>query len=97
MTYIQAQDENIIVYDVDDDGAIIYDSKTETTHVLNETAYYIYKTLKCPADVSALFDHMITDYDLSEITPESVASDILMCLNELMSKGLIRVIADEEN
>ncbi len=90
MEYIQNGTENIVEYEVDETGAMLYACDTEETHVLNDTAYFLYKSLKEPADTERLYQRMEQVYDIPTESQESVMSDIRKCLSMLCEKGLVR-------
>ena len=91
MRYIRNETDNIVEYEVDETGAILYVCDTEETHVLNDTAYFLYKSLKEPADIDQLYLRMEQVYDISRSDKNSVLSDIHNCLLLLCEKGLIRI------
>lgn len=90
MKYMQNDTENIVEYEVDETGAMLYASDTEETHVLNDTAYFLYKSLEEPADTEQLYQRIEQVYDISTEARESVMSDIRKCLSMLCEKGLVR-------
>lgn len=89
MKYIQNCKGNIVEYEVDDTGALLYACDTEETHVLNDTAYFLYKSLEEPANAEQLFQRMEQVYIIPEEMQDSVMSDIRDCLSMLVDKALV--------
>ena len=94
MKYIQNNTENIVEYEVDETGALLYACDTEETHVLNDTAYFLYKSLKDPADVEHLYYCIVQVYDIPAEAQDSVMSDIRNCISILCEKRLIRAVEE---
>ena len=90
MEYMQINTEKIVEYEVDETGAMLYVCDTEETHILNDTAYFLYKSLEEPADVEQLYRRMEQVYDISADARDSVLSDIRNYLSILCEKGLVR-------
>ena len=90
MEYIQNRTENIVEYEVDETGAMLYACDTEETHILNDTAYFLYKSLEEPAGTEQLYQRMEQVYDIPAEARDSVMSDIRNCLSMLCEKGLVR-------
>ena len=90
MEYIQNGTENIVEYEVDETGAMLYACDTEETHILNDTAYFLYKSLEEPAGTEQLYQRMEQVYDIPAEARDSVMSDIRNCLSMLCEKGLVR-------
>ena len=94
MKYKKNKTEDITEYEVDETGAMLYVSSTEETHILNDTAYFLYKLLEKPADIKQLYQELEQVYEISEAQRDDVLNDIKECLDMLYGKNLICI--DEE-
>lgn len=92
MKYIQDNRENVMEYEVDETGAMIYISDTEEVHVLNETAYFLYKSMYEPISKEGLYQRLESIYNLCDVDKKTVMSDIEYYLEMLCKKRLIRII-----
>ncbi|WP_113673345.1 PqqD family protein [Vallitalea guaymasensis] len=90
--YIKNLDIEVIEYEVDDTGAMIYVSDTEESHVLNETAYYIYKLFNESKNIDDVYSAMQTEFEIDESMQKEVTDDIYQCIDLLIDKRLIKEI-----
>lgn len=94
MKYIKRDPEHIVEYEVDETGAMLYASDTEETHILNDTAYFLYKCLEEPADMDQLYQRMEQVYEIPAESKKDVLEDIQNCVSLLCEKGLICVFEE---
>lgn len=88
---VKDDETNVIEYEVDESGALMYVQETEETHVFNETAYFIYKSLTEPMSQEDIFQLIMNEYEIS-VETNSIKSDIENCINMLLEKKIIKKI-----
>ena len=87
--YKKNDETEIVEYEVDETGAMIYVENTEETHMLNETACYIFRLCTEPISFQQILDSMLSEYEISVDMLEQVKIDISNCLTMLLEKQLI--------
>lgn len=78
---------DVIIYDLDEDGMMIYDSESQDTHVLNEMGSFIWKTLETTNLYNDIVAKILSNFD--EVGEEQINEDLSCFLEELIEKGLV--------
>jgi hypothetical protein len=71
------------------DERIMLDSDSGQYFVLKKTAVVIWALIQTPIKVDALIVQILKKY---EVTPQQAQADVMTFLNDLYSKGLLKVL-----
>lgn len=87
---VVARNEKLIVDNVENE-IIIFNEETQNTHILNESAGYLfYHAEKSKiADIIDEFYNVLTDEEKSVHLKEEVVQDCIAILEEMISQGLL--------
>ncbi len=83
--------ENVSVFSIDEGGLMIYNQLTENTHLLNETAAYLYELVEKPSTLDEIIAAFKGKYDFTDETLECLDDDLMEMLDEMSSKELITI------
>lgn len=89
MDSLLIRDNEIIFSDMDGETVMMSVERGEY-YGINPIGSRIWGLLETPRTVSALCDTLSPDYD---VTPEQCAADVLLFLNQLVDKGVIKVVS----
>lgn len=85
--FIRNQDIDLIEYEADDTGVLVYVANTEEIHIFNDTAYFIYKLLEKSRNIQEILEALKNEYEIIE--EKAVLSDMLNYLDMLIEKKII--------
>ena len=83
--------ERVSVFSLEEDGIMIYDQDTENTHLLNETAAYLYELLDKPLTLDEIVNSFKAKYTFDDNLLEELENDIIELLDEFLEKNLITI------
>ena len=89
---VVAWNERLIVDNVENE-IIVFNEETQKTHILNETAGYLFARLnyeKVKVVIDGFYD-ALTDEDKASNTKDDVTRDCIDLINEMLVQGLLVV------
>lgn len=85
----QDRDKELNTFDLDEEGLMIYDESSEDTHILNETAQYIFELLKKPMTLKEIEEIFKGRYEFEDDDVETLCDDLDEILEEMVEKNII--------
>lgn len=87
--YKRNRDEELSTFALDEEGLMIYDESSEDTHILNETAQFIFELLKKPMTLEEIEEIFKKKYDFEDDDLETLCDDLDEILEEMVEKNII--------
>lgn len=88
--------ERLNIFSIEEDGIMIYDARTENTHLLNETAAYLYNLLEKPLNLDEIVELFKFKYTFVENSIDELEDDIMQMIDELSARELIIMRREEQ-
>ena len=76
-------------FSLDEEGLMIYDENSEDTHILNETAQYIFELLEKPMTLSEIEQKFVEKYEFQDNELRTLSEDLVEILEEMVEKSII--------
>jgi len=89
MDSIVARDDKIFFHTADDEAVMMSLERGEYYHT-NPVGTRLWGLLETPKKVSDLCELLLLDY---KVTPEQCAQEVLLFLNQLAEKGIIKLVS----
>jgi hypothetical protein len=93
--FMQNKEAELNIFPLDEEGAIMYDVQTEYTHILNETAVFLYQLLEKPMKMPDILDSFRKEYQFENDDISTLEDDLWETLNILEEKNLIKTERDK--
>lgn len=85
----QDRDKELNTFALDEEGLMIYDESSEDTHILNETAQYIFELLEKPMTLKEIEEIFKGKYEFEGDDLETLCDDLDEILEEMVEKNII--------
>lgn len=85
----QDRDKELNTFALDEEGLMIYDESSEDTHILNETAQYIFELLEKPMTLKEIEEIFKGRYEFEDDDVETLCDDLDEILEEMVEKNII--------
>lgn len=85
----QDRDKELNTFALDGEGLMIYDESSEDTHILNETAQYIFELLEKPMTLKEIEEIFKGRYEFEDDDVETLCDDLDEILEEMVEKNII--------
>jgi hypothetical protein len=85
----QDRDKELNTFALDEEGLMIYDESSEDTHILNETAQYIFELLEKPMTLKEIEEIFKEKYKFEDDDLETLCDDLDEILEEMVEKNII--------
>lgn len=85
----QEREKELNTFTLEEDGLMIYDEVSEDTHILNETAQYIFDLLEIPMTLLEIEEKFVNKYEFKDDELENLSEDLDEILEEMVEKKII--------